>query len=173
MAEVHRLLESQGKKGALEANAFPRDVIEAAALYMAEEDTALAFAYSGWAQCALPHRRIPVDQPWEVRSDSMSLVVEPGRRHSGAHGEGPLEIVGVPFGGRSGRAVREQAELLSRCRMSFHFHGRGRAGLVNQSIVDRALFIHCGNIGTHAQLENNWLTAKRDAVAGASRLLPP
>jgi hypothetical protein len=32
MAEVHRPLESQGKKAALEAKAFPRDVIEAAAL---------------------------------------------------------------------------------------------------------------------------------------------
>src|SRR5208282_5624902 len=46
------------------------------------------------------------------------------------------------WGGSSGKAVREQAELLSRCRLTFHLSGgNGRAGLVNQSIVDRALFI--------------------------------
>lgn len=181
MGEVHQLLDLRGKQGAIESNLVPREVVEAAALYMADEDNALAFAYSGWAQCALPHRKAPSDKPWEVSCGRMKLVVEPGWRSSGPNGDGPLEMVGVPYGayarlillylqtqalrtqsrevelgrswrewmgrigvpwgGKSGRMVREQAELLSRCRLTFHFQGNGGAGLVNQSVVDRALFI--------------------------------
>ena len=152
MGDVHRLLEEKGRKGAIETNLISRDVLEAAHLYLSDEESALAFAYSGWAQCALPHRRLPVSEPWEVKSDRMRLVVEPGRRPpTGASSDGPLEWVGVPFGayarlillylqtqalktsnrevelgrswrdwmmrigipwgGRSGRGVREQAEL--------------------------------------------------------------
>ena len=187
MGRIHQLLEAKGKRAVIEGGSAPRDVIEAAAFYMSEEDNALAFAYSGWAQCALPHRRIPVDQLWEVSSDRMRLVVEPGRRPGGQDGQGPMEFVGVPFGayarlillylqtealrtgsrdielgsswrewmarigvpwgGSSGKAVREQAELLSRCRLTFHLQGHGRSGLVNQSIVDRALFIEAPSSG--------------------------
>lgn len=181
MAEVHHLLETVGKRVAVEQNLVARDVIEAAAMYMADEDNALSFAYAGWAQCALPHRRIPDGQPWEVICDRMRLLVEPGRRPTGRDGEGPMELVGVPFGayprliliylqtealktnsrevelgsswrdwmsrigvswgGNTGKAVREQAELLSRCRLTFHIAGNGKTGLVNQSIVDRAIFL--------------------------------
>jgi hypothetical protein len=52
MAEIHQLLEARGKRGAIDSGLASRDVIEAAASYLADEDTALAFAYSGWAQCA-------------------------------------------------------------------------------------------------------------------------
>ena len=181
MAEVHHLLETIGKQAAIEQNLIARDVIEAAAAYMADEDSALSFAYAGWAQCALPHRRIPDGEPWEVTYDRMRLLIEPGRRPTGRDGEGPMQLVGVPFGayprliliylqtqairtscrevelgnswrdwmsrigvswgGNTGRAVREQAELLSRCRLTFHIAGNGQTGLVNQSIVDRAIFL--------------------------------
>jgi hypothetical protein len=180
MATVHDLLLTHGKQGALSSD-LPREVVEAASLYMASEDNVLAFAYSGWAQCALPHRRTKPDQLWEVVSDRVRLVVEPGHRPSGKAGTGPMEPIGVPFGayarlillflqtealrtnsreielggswrawmqrigvswgGSSGKAVREQAEMISRCRLTFHLQGMGRAGLVNQSIVDRADFI--------------------------------
>jgi hypothetical protein len=36
--------------------------------------------------------------------------------------------------------------------MSFHFHGSGRAGLVNQSIVDRALFIDDAGVERQGRL---------------------
>lgn len=181
MGEVHRLLEERGRKGAIETGLVAREVLEAAHLYLSDEESALAFAYSGWAQCALPHRRLAPSEPWEVKSDRMRLVVEPGRRPPRDSSDGDLEWVCVPFGsyarlillylqtqalrtgsrevelggswhawmlrigiaigGKSGRAVREQAELLSRCRLTFHFHGDGRAGLVNVGIVDRAMFL--------------------------------
>ena len=81
MGEVHDLLVAQGKQAAL--TSLSRDVVEAAALYMSTEDSPLAFAYSGWAQCALPHRRTQPNQLWVVESDRVRLVVEPGHRPSG------------------------------------------------------------------------------------------
>src|SRR3954469_20592288 len=98
MGQIHQLLEAKGKQAVVESGIASRDVIEAAALYMSEEDNALAFAYSGWAQLALPHRRIPADQIWEVASDRVRLVVEPGRRPAAPGGDGPSEFVAVPFG---------------------------------------------------------------------------
>ncbi len=178
MGTVHDLLSDRGKQAALEAG-LERGVVEAAALYMSDENVAMNFVYSGWAQCALPHRRLADDQPWEISVDRVRLVVEPGRRPKG--GDGPLEFLGVPFGsharlillylqtealrtgsrevelgrslrdwlgrigisvgGRTGMLVKDQAERISRCRLTFHIQGGKSAGLINQSIVDRALFI--------------------------------
>ena len=95
MGTIHQLLEAKGKQGALEAG-LDRSIVEAAAAYMSDEDGALNFVYSGWAQCALPHRRLPDEQPWEISVERVRLVVEPGRRPK--NGDGPLEFLGVPFG---------------------------------------------------------------------------
>ncbi len=192
MGEIHRLIENHGKLGALQESGAPREVVEAAALYMSDEDSALSFAYSGWAQVALPHRRIPAGDPWEVSSGNMRLVVEPGRKPTGPDGQGPLEFVtvpfgaharllllflqtqalrtnsrevelgrswrewtsriGIPWGGSSGRSLREQAELLSRCKLTFHLHGNGKASLINQSVVDRALFMDTTGNGRQGRL---------------------
>jgi len=179
MGTIHDLLEAKGKQGALEAG-IQRSVVEAAAQYLADEDNALGFAYSGWAQCALPHKRLPNDTTWAISAERIRLMVEPGRCPVGDGTES--EFVGVPFGcharlillylqtealrtgqrevelgsslrdwlgrigvsvgGMTGRSVRDQAERISRCRLTFHLNTGGMAsGLVNQSIVDRALFI--------------------------------
>ena len=37
--------------------------------------------------------------------------------------------------------AREQAEMIARCRLTFHVQGIDRSDLVNQSIIDRADFI--------------------------------
>jgi hypothetical protein len=191
MGTIHQLLQKEGKQATIEHGSIPREVIEAAAHYLSEEDNVLACAYSGWAQCALPHRRQAVDKAWVVSSERMRLVVEPGRRPIGNTDN--LEFVGVPFGsyarlillylqtqalrtnsrevelggswrtwmsrigvpwgGSSGKAVREQAELISRCRLTFHFQGgAGRSGLVNQSVVDGALFMEADNGGKQGRL---------------------
>ena len=53
-----------------------------------------------------------------------------------------LQRLGIPIGGKSFKDVREQADRLSRCRLTFHVQaGTGRAGLVNQNIVDTAMFV--------------------------------
>lgn len=183
MGTIHSLIEERGKAGAIVDDIAPRSVIEAAAAYMGEEDNALSCAFSGWAQCALPHRRQPADKAWMVSSERMQLVVEPGRRpvsdtetefvgvpfgayarlillylqtqalrtnsrevELGRSWRAWMGRIGVPWGGSSGKAVREQAELISRCRLSFHFQGgAGRSGLINQSVVDGALFLESGS----------------------------
>jgi hypothetical protein len=183
MGTVHKLIETRGRQGALEAG-IERSVVEAAAQYLGDEENALGFAYSGWAQCALPHKRLADDATWGIAAERIKLMVEPGRRPVG-NGTAS-EFVGVPFGsharlillylqtealrtgrrevelggslrewlgrigvsvgGMTGRSVRDQAERISRCRLTFHLNTGGRtAGLVNQSIVDRALFIEEGS----------------------------
>jgi Plasmid encoded RepA protein len=183
MGTVHDLIGVKGKTAAIAAG-LNRDVIEAAAKYMADEDSSLGFIYSGWAQCALPHRKLADDQPWQIASERVRLVVQPGLRPLA--NDGRLESVGVPFGaharlilfflqtealrtgsrevelgsslrqwmsrigiqpgGSAFRSVRDQAERISRCRLTFHIQGGGREStLVNQSVVDRALFIEEGD----------------------------
>jgi hypothetical protein len=178
MAAVHDLIEARGKQGALQAG-LDRAVVEVAANYLSDEDTGLGFAYSGWAQCALPHKKLANDAHWGITSEKVRLVVEPGRRP--LEDSDDLEWIGVPYGsharlillylqtealrtqsrevelgrslrdwlgklgisvgGMTGRSVRDQAERISRCRLTFHLSGAGGSGLVNQNIVDRALFI--------------------------------
>jgi hypothetical protein len=55
--------------------------------------------------------------------------------------------MGIPPGGKSIRDVREQAERISRCRLTFHLAASSGnpAGLVNQNIVDTAMFVESDN----------------------------
>ncbi|WP_426960034.1 replication protein RepA [Muricoccus radiodurans] len=188
MGTVHQLLETKGRKGALEAG-IERSVVEVAAAYLSDEDSGLGFAYSGWAQCALPHKRLADDAPWGIVSERVKLMVEPGRRQVVASdGSQTFEFVGVPFGsharlillylqtealrtgsrevelggsmrgwlarvgipagGMTGKSVRDQAERISRCKLTFDISTGSRAsGLVQQTIVDRALFIEAEDAG--------------------------
>ncbi|AOX18656.1 replication protein RepA [Kozakia baliensis] len=184
MATIHNLLDSKGKQGALQFG-IDRDVVEAASSYMSDEDNGLGFIYSGWAQCALPHRRLAPHEPWQMISERVRLIIQPGLRP--VEGSNDLEHVGVPFGahgrlillflqteairtnsreielgkslrqwmkrigispsGTAAKSVRDQAERISRCRMSFHIQdAKGANALVNQAIVDGALFIEDTNI---------------------------
>jgi hypothetical protein len=182
MGTVHHLLETKGRQGALEAG-VERAVVEAATAYLADEDSGLGFAYSGWAQCALPHKRLEDHAPWGIVSEKVKLMVEPGRRQVVApDGSQSFEFVGVPFGsharlillylqtealrtgsrevelggsmrawlarvgipagGMTGKSVRDQAERISRCKLTFDITtGARTSGLVQQTIVDKALFI--------------------------------
>lgn len=190
MGTIHNLLETKGKQAALEAG-LKRDVVEAAASYLGDEDSGLGFAFSGWAQAALPHRRLLDDQPWQIVSERVTLVIEPGRVPDGgghlinvgvpfgAHARlimlflqtealrtGCREIelggslrqwlgrMGVPIGGTAAHSVRDQAERISRCRMTFHIGSGDRrtSGLVNQSIVDRAIFLDVDDGSPQARL---------------------
>ena len=54
--------------------------------------------FSGWSQAALPHKRLPDAQPWQVRTDRVRLLVEPGRK---SLPDGSLEWIGVPYGSRA------------------------------------------------------------------------
>jgi len=65
---------------------------------MSDPDTGVGFLYSGLCQAALPHRRIPDEQHWEIRSDHVMLVVAPGRW---LLPHGASVSVGVPYGSRA------------------------------------------------------------------------
>lgn len=75
VAEVHTLLLTQGKDAALRTD-VDRAVIEAAAGYLSSEDTDIGYLFSGWAQAALPHRRLPDDTAWQVTTDRVTLIVQ-------------------------------------------------------------------------------------------------
>jgi hypothetical protein len=180
MGTIHKLIEAKGKRAALEIAADERErrAIEAAAAYMGEEQSEIAFLFSGWAHAALPHRRIPDDALWRIETEHVTLLVEPGRRplpggenawvgvpygsrarlimlylQSEALRTGSRDIelgrslsdwlgrLGIPLGGKSYRDVKEQASRISRCRLSFHIQTGSRTGLINQNILDTAMFL--------------------------------
>jgi hypothetical protein len=177
MGEVHRLLRQDGREVALRSD-IDRRVVEAAAAYLASEDVEVGFLYSGWAQAALPHKRLPDDAPWQVTTERVTLIVQPGLR--AVPGGEPVSVgvpygsrarlillylqsealrtnsreielgkslhawlrrLGIPIGGKSMKDVRDQAERLSRCRMSFTIKQGGRTGLVNQNLLDTSMFV--------------------------------
>jgi hypothetical protein len=178
MGQVHDLLEACGKAGVLRTTDLDRREVEAAAAYLSDEDTGIGFLYSGWCQAALPHRRLPDYQGWQIKTDRVTLVVEPGMRPG--RGDTPVHIgvpygsrarlimlylqsealktnsrevelgrslrswltkMGISIGGKSVEAVRDQAERISRCRLSFNLHHGRATGLIQQNIVDKALFL--------------------------------
>lgn len=182
MAKVHKLILDQGKDVALLFE-YDRAVVEAAAGYLQSEDTDIGYLFSGWAQAALPHRRLPDAAAWQVTTDRVTLIVQPGLRPAA---DGTPVAVGVPYGSRArlillylqteavrtnnrevelGRslhawlkrlevpiggkqmaAVRDQAERISRCRLSFQIKQGTRTGLVNQHILDTSMFIEDENV---------------------------
>jgi hypothetical protein len=175
-----------GKQGALQFY-YDRTIIEAAAGYLGSEDNDIGYLFSGWAQAALPHRRLPDDEAWQITTDRVTLIVQPGLK---PNPQGQPISVGVPYGSRArlillylqteavrtnsreielGRSlhawlrrleipiggkqmasVRDQAERLSRCRMSFQIKQGSRTGLVNQHILDASMFVNddddCGTL---------------------------
>jgi hypothetical protein len=52
-----------------------------------------------------------------------------------------LRRLSVSVGGKTAKIVKEQAERLSRCRLTFHSNWKGAGVLVNQNIVDFAMFV--------------------------------
>ena len=58
----------------------------------------MGFLYSGWCQAALPHRKRPDDEEWQIRSDYINLLVQPGLRNTLV---GRAEKIGVPYGSRA------------------------------------------------------------------------
>ena len=66
-----------------------------------------------------------------------------------------LGRLGVSVGGKTTNLVREQAERISRCRLTFHAARRGTSMLVNQNIVDVAMFVGEGQEGQGSLFAEN------------------
>jgi Plasmid encoded RepA protein len=178
MGEVHDLIERSGKRAALLMADLDRQVVEAAAAYMADEDAGTGFLYSGWCQAALPHRKLPDAEGWAVQSERIALIVQPGMRLNSTGKPEPIGVpygsrarlillylqsealrtgsrevelgkslrtwlgkMGIPAGGKSIAGVRDQAERISRCSLSFNIRSGRLHGLVNQTIMEKAIFL--------------------------------
>ncbi len=65
---------------------------------MSDEDSALSFAYAGWAQCALPIGELLPEKSgrWFTTKCAWWWNLDAGRLVRII--KGPMEIVGVPFG---------------------------------------------------------------------------
>jgi len=174
MGELHEVIERDGKHVAIR-NGLDRREVEAAVAFMSDEDRGIGFLYSGLCQAALPHKRLPDGEIWQISNERLTLRVEPGTKtgpggkamHTGVPFGSRARLImiylqsealrtqsrdvelgrnmtdwlsrmGIPKGGKSLEGVREQADRISRCRLSFHI---GRAGFVNQNIVDTAIFL--------------------------------
>jgi Plasmid encoded RepA protein len=97
MGTVHQLINDGGRQGALNFG-VERTEVEAAITYMADEEGGIGFLYSGWCQTALPHRRLPDTDGWQIETERTTLIVEPGMRPGTA---GKPVSVGVPYGSRA------------------------------------------------------------------------
>lgn len=99
MADIHKRLSEYGKQGALALTGSEQErrVLDAAVSFMADERDGIGFLFSGWCQTALPHSRLADDQVWLLKTDYVSLMVEPGNIEVDGH----AVKVGVPFGSRA------------------------------------------------------------------------
>ena len=179
MAVLHDRIETLGRQGALALvdTGNERRALEAAWEFMSDEDPRTGFLFSGWCQTALPHKQLKDDEIWQLKTDYVKLVIEPG---SVEGPDGNQVRVGVPYGsrarlilmflqteaiktnsreielgrslrvwlgklglsigGRSMKEIRDESQRISRCRMTFQIQSGKVTGLINQNIVDTAMF---------------------------------
>lgn len=57
-----------------------------------------------------------------------------------------LKRLSISIGGKTAKIVRDQADRLSRCRLTFHSTRNGVGLLVNQNIVDCAMFVEAEGV---------------------------
>ncbi|HKM52828.1 MAG TPA: replication protein RepA [Isosphaeraceae bacterium] len=168
-----------------------RREVEAAAAYMANEDSGIGYLFSGWCQAGLPHKRLADTEGWQIETEGVILIVEPGMRpgssgkpesvgvpygsrarlimlylQSEALQTGRREVelgrslrvwlarMGIPQGGKSIAGVKEQAERISRCKLSFNIAlpGLRARGMRQQAIVDSAIFLEPSGSETQGTL---------------------
>jgi hypothetical protein len=102
MGTVHKLVDEHGKKDAADQvrTRRPDRVVEAASASMLDDQMGefSTIIYSGWCHAGLPHRRTPSDADWQIKTDHVTLVVEPGKL---VKDDGSYEFVGVPYGANS------------------------------------------------------------------------
>ena len=77
---------------------------------MADEETGIGFLYSGWCQAALPHRKLPNDQGWQLDVERVRLIENLA---CAAPPQASLKLVGIPYGSRARLILlRLQSEAL-------------------------------------------------------------
>lgn len=97
---LHKLVLDVGREEALKrVGADERYLVRIAADVLTEETSEIGVTYSGFCQAALPHKKLPADEPWVRRNEQITLMVEPGRLlRPGALAP---DLLGVPYGSRA------------------------------------------------------------------------
>lgn len=99
MGEVHRLIDQHGRENALRMVKGKRasDIVRTACDTMSDEHAGVVanLIYSGWTYANLPHRRLANDAKWQIQTDYVTLVVEPGFI---VNSDGSYTYLGCPFG---------------------------------------------------------------------------
>lgn len=100
MGQLHHLITQVGREQAKALQTEPKrlQLIDIATAVLEEERQELGITYSGFALTALPHRRLPDEQPWERRGHKIRLLIEPGRLPVRGGG---FKLYGVPYGSRA------------------------------------------------------------------------
>jgi Plasmid encoded RepA protein len=97
-SNVHQLVLVHGRERAREmVDARTRPLVDIAAEVLADDTQRIGISYTGFCLTALPHKRLPDDQPWEKKGHKVTLLVEPGRLKHG----GKIKLFGVPYGARA------------------------------------------------------------------------
>jgi hypothetical protein len=78
-------------------DARTRPLVDIAAEVLADDAQRIGISYTGFCLTALPHKRLPDEQPWEKKGHRVTLLVEPGRLKHG----GKIKLFGVPYGARA------------------------------------------------------------------------
>ena len=78
-------------------DARTRSLVDIAAEVLADDTQRIGISHTGFCLTALPHKRLPDDQPWEKKGHKVTLLVEPGRLKHG----GKIKLFGVPSGARA------------------------------------------------------------------------
>lgn len=99
MGKIHDDLNQFGRQGALvfAETEVERRALEAAYDFMTNDDNSIGFLFSGWCQTALPHRKLPDDKVWTLKTDYVRLMIEPGSIDRNDE----VVRVGVPYGSRA------------------------------------------------------------------------
>ena len=92
MAEIHRLILTQGVDAARRQATTPheRAVVEAAYRALGEESESIGFTYSGFALTSLPHK-VQAETIWRREGHNLTLVLQSGTDRLG-------RAVGLPYG---------------------------------------------------------------------------
>ena len=100
MGTLHQLVLDVGREEALRrVDVSERYLVHVAADVLTDEADGIGIMYSGFCQAALPHKRLPTNDPWVRRSEQITLMVEPGRLLR--PGDIEPEMIGVPYGSRA------------------------------------------------------------------------
>jgi hypothetical protein len=99
MGSIHKLIDEHGKRLAVGhvSGRRPARIVHAAAETMldVEAGEVASFIYSGWCHAGLPHRKPSDNAIWRIKTDHITMTVDPGH-YEGSDGK---EVwVGCPFG---------------------------------------------------------------------------